>query len=131
MIRTAPEETQALAAISTVRYIAGGLTGTFLGFGLGHKLQGRWHDSGGAFTLSEILVGLGMLGVMQECRSFDDAEFQSRCWERYLPYSATFLSLRIAEAVSVWKPPNLDPDRSSWEKQVIPAEKYLDRRFSR
>ena len=44
--------------IGTVRYIAGGLLGTTLGFGGGHAIQGRWwSDYGWVFTVSSVITG--------------------------------------------------------------------------
>ena len=50
------------------RYVAGGLVGTTLGFGIGHSLQERyWRDYGWAFTIGGIITGLYALfpeGIM-------------------------------------------------------------------
>jgi hypothetical protein len=34
-------------------YIAGGIVGTVVGFGIGHGIQGRWSDGGWIFTVGD------------------------------------------------------------------------------
>lgn len=42
--------------MSSIQYIGGGVTGTFVGFGLGHAIQGRWMSKGWLFTVNDLVV---------------------------------------------------------------------------
>ena len=64
--------------IGPVAHIGGGLVATFVGFGVGQAVQGRWLDRGWIFTLGET-TGLGLmiygLGKSAEsCVSADGSE---------------------------------------------------------
>ena len=48
--------------ISAGAYVAGGLLGTWMGFGVGHAVQGRYDEAGLIFSVGEA-AGLGMLMV--------------------------------------------------------------------
>ena len=65
--------------ISPLRYVAGGILGTTLGFGSGHSVQGRWwEDYGWVFTAASIITGLGerFWGQLRRgLRSFSPATF--------------------------------------------------------
>ena len=50
-------------AEDTMRYLAGGLLGTFVGFGIGHALQGRWDDDYGWVFAATQLGGIALLFV--------------------------------------------------------------------
>ena len=67
-------------AEDTMRYLAGGLLGTFVGFGIGHALQGRWDDDYGWVFAATQLGGIALLSL----------EVQWRCWP--LPQAVTILT---------------------------------------
>jgi hypothetical protein len=46
--------------IGPVAHIGGGLVATFVGFGVGHAVQGRWGERGWIFTVGET-AGLGLM----------------------------------------------------------------------
>lgn len=46
-----------IGRVSTIRYIGGGVVGTYIGFGSGHSIQGTWDHKGWIFTAG----GLGSL----------------------------------------------------------------------
>ena len=46
--------------IGPVAHIGGGLVATFVGFGVGHAVQGRWSERGWIFTVGET-AGLGLM----------------------------------------------------------------------
>ena len=48
--------------ISAGAYVAGGLLGTWMGFGVGHAVQGRYDEAGLIFSFGQA-AGLGMLMV--------------------------------------------------------------------
>src|SRR5262245_39925319 len=48
-------------ALSTPRYVAGGLVGSFYGFGIGHAIQGRWLEGGWKYTAGDALAGTAVL----------------------------------------------------------------------
>ena len=55
--------------LSLGSHVAGGIFGTTLGFGLGHRIQGRWwHGAGWGFTLSQ-MYALYALGTNGQSRS--------------------------------------------------------------
>ena len=47
--------------ISNGRYIGGGVASIFLGFGIGHAIQGRWGERGWVFTLLDSIAIGGMV----------------------------------------------------------------------
>lgn len=69
-------------AVNTSRYLAGGLLGTFVGFGIGHAIQGRWDDDyGWVFTATQIggyATGIvfGIVAVVACATSNSDPPFK-------------------------------------------------------
>lgn len=63
------------AEIGPVAHIGGGLVATFVGFGVGHAVQGRWSERGWIFTVGET-AGLGLMvyGLGKSASSCVDAE---------------------------------------------------------
>ena len=47
--------------INNGRYIGGGIASIFLGFGIGHAIQGRWGERGWIFTLGDAIVVGGIV----------------------------------------------------------------------
>lgn len=84
------------------QHVAGGLVGTFFGFGIGHAVQGRWSDKGWIFTVGEvasfglILVALGDCGFEESCE--DEAD---QAWFGVV----ALIGLHIWEVFDVWLGP--------------------------
>lgn len=70
------QELLSQGSISTGEHIGGGVAALFLGFGIGHAVQGRWMDRGWIFTLGETAsVGLVIYGMSRaaSCTSLDES----------------------------------------------------------
>jgi hypothetical protein len=68
-IRLTEEELEILeqGEISAGRFIAGGIVGTHVGFGVGHIVQGRWSDMGWMFTIGETAAFAAFVYGMADC----------------------------------------------------------------
>ena len=49
--------------ISPGRYVAGGIVGTAVGFGIGHAISGEWTSTGWIFTVGEVAALTGAFGL--------------------------------------------------------------------
>jgi len=58
--------------VSTGKYITGGVLGTTLGFGIGHGVQGRWHDRGWIFTTAESIGTAALIAGLASCKKTTD-----------------------------------------------------------
>lgn len=109
--------------ISTGRYIAGGLVGTFLGFGIGHGISGIWKKTGWIFTFGEIAAyGLMFGGAASAAGNLVDV-FSSEEGEEdigvlgpslLIAGGVSLLALHIWEIVDIWTRPKTysDVDRT-------------------
>ena len=60
--------------ISQGRYIGGGVASIFLGFGIGHAVQGRWKDGGWIHTALQSGVFVAYIGALvYTAKSFVEA----------------------------------------------------------
>lgn len=98
-------------------YVLGGVFGTFIGFGTGHSVQGRWQRDGQIYTYTQ-LVGLaptvyGFFCLVSSSSGPDriDDESPRRSYPLCDSFpvliglgGATFLISRLVEVVSVWGP---------------------------
>jgi hypothetical protein len=67
------QELLASGEISTGAHIGGGVAALFLGFGIGHAVQGRWGDRGWIFTLGETAsIGVMIYGVTRAASCVSD-----------------------------------------------------------
>lgn len=114
--KLSPDE-QALYArghIGTGRYVAGGLVGSFVGFGAGHAVIGEYSNIGWAFTVGEA-AGLAFLmsGVVSElsCLFSCGVEQSSSNNALIAVGAALFYGFRIWEIVDVWVRPTSHNDR--------------------
>ena len=119
-----------LFAIPRKHYLTGGFIGTFVGFGLGHAVQGRWWSAGKGwvYTLTQlplIPIAIAYSHDRRECRQrADEREREGGYWSCDSPAYETlvvtsalmFVISRIVEAFDVW---DIDPD---WE-QVVERKK--------
>ena len=108
--------------ISPLRYVAGGILGTTLGFGAGHTIQGRWwEDYGWVFTTASIITVLGglsggscgMSGVqvydpppqLRLLEDYDSCMVAKK--QRQKKWVIGFFVTKAIETVSVWWPHNV------------------------
>ena len=88
-----PPAKVSLLDISKQDYVLGGLLGTFIGFGSGHALQGRWQDNGKGYTFMQLAaVASTWIGILYD---YGPAFFVG------VPI---FVIFRLAEIASVWGP---------------------------
>lgn len=100
-----------IGEISTVRYVTGGLLGTYpVGLGIGHAIQGRYRDTGYIFTAGELAsAGVVIVGALG-CLSRPDTS--NGTWEcsnvdEFLIVGGivSYIGFRIWEIVDVWAVP--------------------------
>ena len=103
-------------AISRDRYIAGGFLGTFVGFGVGHAVQGRWWSEGKGwiYTLTQLPIFPAIIAhtaALDKCEQrADEKEKEGGRWNCDSPSSETFVVVsgimfaisRIIEIFDVW-----------------------------
>ena len=95
-------------SIGVTRYVAGGIIGSTLGFGLGHSIQGRWWDGHGwSFTMG----GLFAFCLWTVAEREDVSTFPLALW----------LGTKLGETISVWFPPY----RSALAPKKITTSKYI------
>ena len=96
-------------SIGVPRYIAGGIIGSTLGFGLGHSIQGRWWDGHGwSFTMGGLFAFF--LWVNTERQNVS------------LAFPLTLvIATKLGETISVWLPPN----RPSLAPKKITTSRYI------
>ncbi|MCY4321651.1 MAG: hypothetical protein OXC37_04545 [Bdellovibrionaceae bacterium] len=91
--------------ISVGNYVGGGFAGTFIGFGIGHAIQGRYAERGWIFTAGGLSTILGCSGAVFFGIGAGDNP------DNTLLYSAFYASLgvcfvgsiiKIWESIDVW-----------------------------
>ena len=92
--------------IGETRYVAGGVTGTVFGLGLGHAIQGRWiSDDGYLFTLVEAATAAAVLTAKSTTTCTGTFPTLS-CNQTYPDYvngaAIVFLAVRIYEIFDIW-----------------------------
>lgn len=103
-----PEERELIAhgEIDPGQVVAGGLVGTFFGFGLGHAVQGRFSDRGWIFLLGE---GASVASVMTFALTCVDG-LESRTCDNNAGFLVAGLVgivvFRVWEIVDVWGGPS-------------------------
>lgn len=94
--------------LSKTAYFAGGLTGTILGLGLGHAIEGRWiQDGGWIFTGLELGAIYGFSKekiVANNCtvNSTGNATCSTGTTSAGASYAFGYVIIRIWEIVDVW-----------------------------
>lgn len=91
--------------ISRFRYIAGGLIGTFYGFGIGHAIVGEYSSSGWFYTISEAAAA-GVLGY-GIARTYGADYAPQGTAALLLGGSVAILLLRVAEIRDLWTRPEV------------------------
>ena len=120
----------------TFRYLTGGLLGTFVGFGLGHALQGRYGDYGWVFTttqLTGIAISMASLSIVvilaasTAKRNLDEPRTKrQRKADKEIEVAkvitaigaVTFGISRLFEMVHVWMP-STPPDRKYVKRKAV------------
>ena len=94
--------------IGTGSLVGGGLLGTFVGFGTGHIVYGKYASKGWIFTLGEAvslgIVVAGAVSTLTNC-SFGDKNGCSKGSGLMTFGSFAFLGFRIWEIIDVWTIP--------------------------
>lgn len=110
------EAAQTMESISKERYIAGGVVGTLLGFGIGHAIQGRYKEIGWVFTLTGIVTSAtwvtGSAMVLANPYSTSQAATGSILYLSGLILGAAF---HIWETADIWAAP---VDRVRWSTML-------------
>jgi hypothetical protein len=102
--------------ISEFAHLAGGLVGTFVGFGIGQAVQGRYHDTGWIFTVGEsVSFGLVVVGLVR-CVDLLASDGGLDCEDRgdlnwLIAGLVGLVGFRIWELVDVWGGPVWHNDR--------------------
>jgi hypothetical protein len=92
--------------ISKGRYIAGGIVGTAVGFGIGHAINGEYGNIGWLFTVGETGSIAAMFGGMvMAVRDSVSGEFDDRGLTLMALGAIAMSGLRIWEIVDVWTRP--------------------------
>lgn len=112
--RLTEEERKILARgpIEQTPYIIGGAVGTFLGWGIGHAVQGRYSDQGWIFTLGEGVSLVALVAAVNSCLNRD-------WWNDDCNGEATlatigffsYVGFRIWEIVDLWATPGSHNNR--------------------
>ena len=92
--------------LSTGRYIAGGIVGTVVGFGIGHAIEGRYVFLGLMFTVVEAAAYAALIYSLATL--FDE---NSSGGSLFVPSLAVFIGFHIWEIVSVWVVPRYNGQR--------------------
>jgi hypothetical protein len=96
--------------ISTGSLIGGGLLGTFIGFGTGHIVYGKYTSRGWMFTLGEFAaLGIAAAGASKsviDC-TLSNANGCSNGFGLFIFGAVSFYALRIFEIIDVWTLPGV------------------------
>ena len=140
-LSTRQEQIYYQGPISSGQAIGGGLVGTFVGFGIGHAILGKYTESGWKFTAGEAAgVAIGAAGINQfdKCELFKDDSKCGNGLSTFLLGLLIYSGFHIWEMVEVWTIPgahnneyysirSLKEARSEWSlvpvAEVSPGEK--------
>ncbi len=117
------EKVLAIGETSTTQYVAGGVTGTLLGFGIGHAVQGRYTYDGWKFTLGQgvalTAVVVGATGCVNN--AFDSETKGCSGVNEGLLFGGlvTLFAFRIWELIDIWATP------PSYNRMHRDLEKYI------
>jgi len=98
--------------ISQTEHVAGGAVATFLGWGVGHAIQGRWGSKGWMFTLGEGVSFAALVVGIESCH--DSWDFEHDCSGSdsvALLGFFSYLGFRVWEAVDAWVGPSAHNNR--------------------
>jgi hypothetical protein len=105
---TSPVVRDGKQPISKIRYVLGGLAGTYYGFGIGHAIVGEWSNKGWIFTVGEIgsfvVIGAGLAQALP--RNATDLE-RRRGGTIALAGAVAWSAFRFYEIYDVWTRPKV------------------------
>ena len=89
-------------------YIGGGFVGTFVGFGIGHAIQGRYLKKGWIFTAGSILIPVGYVGAVFFALGAGYSGEKAVYGAAYTSLGVMILGLglKIWEIIDVWMLPS-------------------------
>ena len=92
--------------ISQGRYIGGGVASIFLGWGIGHAVQGRYSERGWIFTAGGALSAIGVIGLFSSLTksALENPENTSLSGADYAFMGALIVGagIRIWEMIDAW-----------------------------
>lgn len=88
--------------IDQSKYALGGLMGTWVGFGVGHGVQGRWSDIGWVFTVGETAAFSALIAGMVVCLNDEDLECGPGAEALLIGGAVTMVGMRLWEIIDVW-----------------------------
>lgn len=112
--------------ISKKAYVAGGITGTVLGFGSGHAIVGKYKEMGWLYTVGEVGF-LGLLAVGRKKSITDTVEsglngnYDGSNYALMLTGYVGFFATKLGEIFDIWNRPY--EHNKSYEKI---QKKYYD-----
>jgi hypothetical protein len=104
------EEKEILARgpVNDTSYAVGGVVGTFVGFGIGHAVQGRYGEKGWIFTVGELgsiaLIVAGLAQSITNCSYGSNCANSAGTSEILIGYFGV-LGFRIWEIIDLWATP--------------------------
>lgn len=132
-------EILAKGEISRGQYIAGGVVGSAVGFGIGHAIQGRYGELGWVFTTGEVISYGFLIRSLRNCVDidwYDTDEDDTSCVDKgMLKLSVVGLfGFKIWEVIDVWTAPpahnrryrqlkGATPEKTKF--YILPAEKGM------
>jgi hypothetical protein len=122
-------ELLARGEISSGQHVGGGLVGTFVGFGIGHAVQGRYIDRGWIFTLGELASMGALVAGVSSCLQDSISSRGSRsCDDTFIIGGLVgLLGFRIWEIVDVWGGPAWHNERVRELRERAPKGPSWDR----
>jgi hypothetical protein len=112
-----PEEREIInnGRVSDVQYVAGGIIGTVVGFGVGHAIEGRYMPLGLVFTVGEVasyaLIIAGLVNCVDDAANYSFYSNNNSSTTTCNHTAALtiglvgFIGLRLWEIVDVWAAP--------------------------
>jgi hypothetical protein len=107
-----PEEQRILdrGPVPQGRYISGGVTGSIVGFGIGHAIQGRYGERGWIFTVGELGSITAMIVGAVQCATTRDAYGnERRCTDGdslIVTGLVGIIGFHVWEVIDLWVTPN-------------------------
>jgi hypothetical protein len=101
------------------KYIAGGVVGSAVGFGIGHAIQGRYGERGWIFSVTEGVGALLATSSLLSCMGYQSNQCNSSTGSTGL---AIFMGFHIWEVVDVWTgATGVEEKESETEAYILPT----------
>ncbi len=115
--------------ISQGRYVAGGVVGSLVGFGVGHAIVGEYQSLGWAFTVGEA-VGLAALSAgittLSSCLFVFCSDERSARADAWITFGTViYYGFRIWEIVDIWVRPQRHNQRYHQIRQRVESTQIL------